>query len=120
MIQFTIRGVVPSLKNQKKIARGRMYNDPQVEAYKLNFGLQVPPQHRNAGLGSAKSLLCIKIDLFHDSWRRDADCEIIYDCLQASGVITNDRWVRRKYIEASRIDAGNPRAEIMIQEYLIP
>ncbi len=116
MIAFTVYGVVPSLKNQKRMARGRMYNDPQVMAYKRDFGLQVPPKYRDASLGSATRLLDVKIWLYHDSWRRDADAEIVFDCLQDAGVVSNDRWIRLKTINGLQIDKDRPRAHIVINE----
>ncbi len=116
MISFTVFGVVPSLKNEKEIGRGRMYNKAEVEAYQRDFFYQVPAKCRNLKLGSKARPLDIKIWLYHPSWQRDADAEIIYDCLQTAGVILNDRWARLKWINALQIDKDKPRAHIVIQE----
>lgn len=114
VVKFIVPGVVPSLKNQKRIGKGRMFDDPQVKAYKEQFGLFVPSKYRDLGLGSQGDPLQLTVLLVHDSWRRDADIEILPDCLQAAGVVKNDRWIRRKFIYAERIDAENPRVEITL------
>jgi Holliday junction resolvase RusA-like endonuclease len=114
VVRFMVLGVVPSLKNQKRLGKGRMFDDSQVQRYKADFGLQVPPQYRNLALGTRLDPLEATIRLLHDSWRRDADAEIIFDCLQTAGVVSNDRWIRRKFIYAETIDPLNPRAEITV------
>ncbi len=116
MTRITIPGPIPSLKNQKRIGKGRMYDDPQVEAFKDQFYLFVPLVMRMAKLGSKKKHLRVDVKLFAADWRRDADVEILYDCLQACGVISNDRWIRMKFVDATKLDAINPRAEITIIE----
>ncbi len=114
VVRFAVRGVVPSLKNQKRLGRGRMFDDPQLVRYKADFGYQVPAKYRDLNLGSKDDPLECTVTLFHDSWRRDADAEIIFDCLQTAGVVANDRWIRRKFIYAERIDPENPRCEITV------
>lgn len=115
-VAFTIPGVVPSLKNQKRLGRGRMFDDPQVKAYKRDFPLHVPSKYRNLRLGGLRQLLALRVTLYHDSWRRDAEMAIIADCLQVAGVVSNDRWIRVIEIDARAIDRDNPRAEITLSE----
>ncbi len=93
-----------------------MFDDPQVKRFKENFHLFIPREYWTLQMGSRKKHLRIDVKLFAADWRRDADAEILYDCLQASGVITNDRWVRMKFVDATKLDAINPRAEITIIE----
>ncbi len=116
MISWTCFGVVPSLKNQKRLGHGRMYNDPQITKYQEDFILQVPPKYRNLRLGGQGQPLKLCVALYHDSWRRDADVAIIADCLQMAGVIENDRWLRVIEVNATRIDKQRPRAYISVQE----
>jgi len=115
-VTFTMPGVVPSLKNQKRIGQGRIYDDIQIVAYKRTFALLVPSRCRNLRLGGPRAHLKLSVRLYHDSWRRDADIAIVADCLQAAGVIANDRWIRVFEIDARAIDSDNPRAEIVIEE----
>ncbi len=93
-----------------------MYNKAEVEAYQREFWAQVPSKYRGLKLGSKERPLDIKIWLYHPDWRRDADAEIIYDCLQVNEVISNDRWARLKYINGLQVDKDKPRAYIVINE----
>lgn len=115
-IHFTIPGVVPSLKNQKRIGNRRMFDDDQVKAYKRDFPLLCPSRFRKLNLGSSERFLQVTVMIYHDNWKRDADAEIIFDCLQTAGVISNDRWIRVKHISAKMIDPQNPRAVIWVEE----
>ena len=114
VVKFTVPGVVPSLKNQKRLGKGRMFDDPQVKAYKAAFWLFVPPEYRRLELGTQDDPLQATVRLIHDSWRRDVDAEIVFDCLQDAGVVKNDRWIRRKIIYGETIDPANPRCEITL------
>ncbi len=116
MIRITIPGPIPSLKNQKRLGKGRMFDDDEVKAFKRDFYLFVPAYMTSMNLGSKKILLRMDVKLYADSWRRDADIEILCDCLQACGVISNDRWIRMKFVDATKVDPIHPRAEIELQE----
>lgn len=107
---------MPSLKNQKRLGKGRMFDDPEVKAFKRDFPILVPKKYRLLGLGSKKRFLEVSIRLFHKDWRRDADVEAVYDSLQTAGVVSNDRWIRVKHVYATEVDPVNPRVEIMIEE----
>jgi Holliday junction resolvase RusA-like endonuclease len=117
MIQFIIPGDVPSLKNSNGMnRRGQRFDNAAVKAYKRDFAYLVPAEFRGRNLGSKDQLLGISIALYHADWRRDVDCEIILDCLQAAGVVSNDRWFRYKAFNGARVDPRHPRAEIQIWE----
>jgi Holliday junction resolvase RusA-like endonuclease len=117
VIRFTVPLVTPSLKNSNGMnRRGQRFDNPQVKAYKRDFPALVPPQYRNLRLGGRSALLRLSVTLYHDSWRRDADIEIIKDCLQAAGVIQNDRWIRESHTYATEIDPDNPRCEITLED----
>ncbi len=92
-----------------------MFDDPQVVAYKRDFGLFVKDSDKR-NLGSKSVFLRVDVRLYPENWRRDAEAEIVFDCLQAYGVISNDRWIRLKVINATTLDPIHPRAEIDITE----
>ncbi len=52
MKRLTVHGVIPSLKNQKRIGKGRIYDDPEVKAFKNDFYLFVP---------ASKDLVCPEV-----------------------------------------------------------
>jgi Holliday junction resolvase RusA-like endonuclease len=118
IIQFTMPGDVPSLKNSagmKLSQRKRtQFDNPEVKAYKRDFFYGVSKEFRGKNLGSKSGLLGCIIRIYHRDWRRDADVEIIYDCLQTAGVVLNDRWIRNKLVLGDMLDADNPRAEITL------
>jgi hypothetical protein len=115
IIQFTMPGDVPSLKNSNGMnRRGQRFDNDEVRAYKLDFFYKVAREFRNKNLGNKAGLLGCIIRIYHRDWRRDADVEIIYDCLQTAGVVLNDRWIRNKLVLGDLLDAENPRAEITL------
>ncbi len=121
MIRITIPGAVPSLKNGKRLGRtwsGKTNTrlSAAATAYKLEFGYHVPAHFKGLAMGSKKQLLRADVRIYAADFRRDADPEILFDCLQACGVISNDRWIRMKFVDATKLDANNPRAEIELRE----
>lgn len=116
VVRFSIPGKVPSLKNRKGYdgRSRRHFDNPGVEAYKRDFAMLVPSRYRDLNLGSKEDPLEATVVVFHENWKRDVDVEIIFDCLQTAGVISNDRWIRVKHIYGQRIDPENPRADITV------
>src|SRR4030095_3480709 len=118
---FTIIGNVPSLKNSRPIYISRTSRKPlsarsdEMKAYIRDFCLQVPPHYRDLSLGGRDKPLRTNITVYYQSYRSDLDLAIVYDCLQHSGVVHNDRAIREKH-ERAEIDPDNPRVEIQIQE----
>jgi Holliday junction resolvase RusA-like endonuclease len=53
--------------------------------------------------------------MFYPSWRQDVDLAIVYDMLQKTGVVSNDRWIRERH-EFGLVDVDKPRVEIDIEE----
>jgi len=115
MIDFTIKGEIPSLKNVLRFTRnGRPYHqDDTVKDYKEAFDLLCPK--------SAKKLLTGPVEVILHIYKKDNRKDavnltaIIYDCLQSSGVIKNDRQIVRWY-GFSEIDKSNPRVRIEVNE----
>lgn len=125
MIQFTILSQCVSSKNRKiqSVVNGRAmsFNNPDLERFKRDFLLQVPPE--------AKKLLACRvaviIQAYYASDRPDLEVEAVYDLLQkprqigrywidGAGVIENDRQIVVKHAEKF-IDPENPRLVITVQ-----
>ena len=120
-VSFTIPGQLPSMKNRRRQLKnrktGKRFSAKSEEAvkYKEDFILAVPMECRNLRLGGPATPLRAIVTVFYSSWRSDLDCGLIYDALQAAGVIANDRFVREHH-EYAHVDPQNPRVEILIEE----
>ena len=117
-VSFTVIGACSSLKNSKQLStRGgkiRTIKNPAVLKFQHDFMLQIPPQYRNLRLGGPDRLLKAVVTVYYPTWRNDLDCAAIYDCLQAGGVVSNDRWIREKH-EYAEVDSANPRVEVDLE-----
>lgn len=117
-VSLTILGHLPSMKNSRRILRqkgsGRPFSAKSEESvrYVGDFCLQVPPEAAN---GALTGPLRTHVSVWYRSERSDLDCALVYDCLQASGVIRNDRQIIEKH-EYRHVDKKNPRVEITIEE----
>lgn len=115
MIRFTVPGKLVSMKNRKiQTRRGFSFKNPEVVAYEKTFPLFVPHEAR-LGLGSVVEPLSATVTVFYPSRRSDLDCALVYDCLQAAGVVANDRYIVEKH-EFARIDKERPRVEIELRK----
>lgn len=115
MIRFVVPGKLISMKNRKiQTRRGFTFKNPEVVAYEKTFPLFVPQEAR-LRLGSVVEPLSATVTVFYPSRRSDLDCALIYDCLQASGVVANDRYIIEKH-EFARVDPVNPRVEIELRK----
>ncbi len=120
-VHLVIAGVCCSAKNSRRILRNRRTGRPlsakSAAALRFcqDFALQVPPELRGLNLGSETQPLRAVITVWYPSRRFDLDCALIYDCLQASGVVANDRFFLEKH-EFKQFDADEPRAEIFLEE----
>jgi hypothetical protein len=115
ILNFTMPGDVPSLKNSNGMnRRGQRFDNDEVKVYKRDFFYKLAKEFHCKYLGNKAGLLGCIIRIYHRDWRRDADVEIIYDCLQTAGVVLNDRWIRNKLVLGDLLDADNPRAEITL------
>lgn len=119
-VAFVILGNPPSLKNSRPIRRNRKTGKPfsarsdEAARYIADFRLQVP-RSAKIGMGSKESPVRAIVTAYYRSWRSDLDLAIVYDCLQHSGVVSNDRWIRC-HVEYAEVDPKNPRVEIMLEE----
>ncbi len=116
-VSFTILGVCYSMKNSKTPVRNSrvMIKHSKALQFERDFALQVPVEAKR-GLGSRERLLRAIITVWYPSWRQDVDFALIYDLLQKTGVVSNDRWIRERHEYAAAIDSKNPRCEIVVEE----
>lgn len=118
-IAFTILGAVYSLKNSKTLTtrggRVRTIKNWKARRFQETFCQQVPVQYRNLGIGSREKPLRGTITVFYPSYRQDVDVEAVWDLLQVSGVVKNDRYIREKHIYGF-VDGNRPRVEIRLEE----
>lgn len=119
-VSLTILGVLPSMKNRRRLLKNRrtakMFSAKSVEAmgYVGCFSAQVP-RSAQLRLGSKENPLRAIVSVWYPSWRSDLDCGLVYDLLQITGVVSNDRWIREKF-EYAHVDPDNPRVELVIEE----
>ena len=114
-VSMVIMGQCYSMKNSKtprKHGRGMVKHEKALK-FEQDFALQVPPEAKR-GLGSRKQLLRAIVTVWYPSWKQDGDFALIYDLLQKTGVVSNDRWIREKH-EFAEVDKHNPRCEIQIE-----
>lgn len=115
-VKFTVIGKLVSMKNRKQ--RTRYHGDVKNAAtrlYERDFRAQVPSEYRGIRVGSLKVPLSATVTVFYPSRRSDLDCSLVYDLLQHTGVVANDRYITEKY-EVAEVDAKNPRVEIELRE----
>lgn len=113
VIKFTVYGQCYSMKNGKS-GRG-MRKHPKAVVFERDFALQVPLSAKQ-GIGSQRSPLEAWVVVYYPSFLQDVDVEIVWDLLQKCGVVSNDRWIRRKHIDGRETDRDRPRVEITISE----
>ena len=120
-VAFVVLGQPVSMKNRRQMFKnrrtGKLYPGKSDEAmsYSASFLAQVPLWAR-LGIGSMNRLIRSEIVAYYASWRSDLDLEFVYDLLQKAGVVSNDRWIRQKWADGTRIDPDNPRIEIRLTE----
>jgi Holliday junction resolvase RusA-like endonuclease len=120
MIKFTVFGVCYSMKNSKTLTsrggRPRMVKHWKASAFERDFLLQVPACYRSLAMGSSEFPLSATVTAFYPNRRQDLDVEIVWDLLQKAGVVSNDRFIRRK-VAIWGLDPSSPRVEIEV-DYL--
>jgi Holliday junction resolvase RusA-like endonuclease len=113
---ITIHGQVPSKSNGYKIGNNRLYKSRELKDYEHFFHLKML-SYRFMFKDSIKDKFAIKIHVYFQSNRSDLDnaAKIILDCLQACGVIENDRLCNELHM-VKFIDKENPRIEFEISK----
>ena len=115
-VSLTIFGVCYSMKNSKIPRRNApgMLKHPKARQFEKDFLVQVRPEHRKE-LGSRKRPLRSIVTVYYPSLRQDLDPALVYDLLQTTRVVMNDRYIREKH-EFAEVDRKNPRVEILVSE----
>jgi Holliday junction resolvase RusA-like endonuclease len=111
-MRIIIKGQVPSKSNGYKIGGNRLYKSKELKAYEESFAWQVTRPDK-----SIEGKFGVELVVYFQSNRSDLDnaAKIILDCLQANGIVKNDR---NCYILTmiKNIDKENPRVLIYIYE----
>lgn len=135
VVKLTIKGQPVRKSNSRIVSRGYSRKSVRTQAYYKSFVEQVPDDLR-LGLDGPISvfarlyyspqrtirgkLVRAKIsnqrEAYRHSWVGDLSIEAILDCLEASGVIENDRNVIF-FCAWKGVSFDNPRAEITIKEH---
>ena len=112
---FTVFGHLYSMKNSKILTttggRPHSVKHPKVKQFERDFQYQVPAKAKLGITGD----VAVTVIAFYPSRRQDLDPSVVYDLLQHSGVIENDRQVKIKH-EEWKLDKENPRVEITVRE----
>lgn len=112
-VQFTIHGQLYSMKNSKIARRGGFpVKHQKARQFEKDFALQVPPEYRNLRL---QGPLRINVTVYYPSRRQDLDAALVFDCLQKSGVIANDRDLIEQHLYRE-VSKDKPRVEISLEE----
>ena len=113
--KMTILGDCPSKANSYRIitirGHARLGKTKVLQSYEKAFTLQCKFRGLNI-----KEFFYIDMDVYYPNNRKDLDgaWKIILDCLQANGVINNDRECLELHAR-KMIDKANPRVEITIR-----
>jgi len=103
------------MKNSKTLTyRGlkmRTIKNAKALRFEQDFMLQVPPEYRNLRLGGP---LRANVTVYYPNHRQDLDVALIFDLLQKSGVIENDRNLIEQHL-FRKVSAADPRCEIEIE-----
>lgn len=111
---FTIPGQLPSMKNRRRIVGTRRNRPMLIKSqdamdYEQAFLAAVPKKARIAYAGPVS----VKARIWYQSRRSDLSAEFLFDLLQKSGVILNDRQVQ--HLEAFKgLDPERPRVHLSV------
>ena len=111
-LELSIEGEVPSKKNRYRIGRGKFYQDAAVTRWMEEFFYQARQQC--PGMSPISSEIALTI-IFYIKRDKDLDnlLNSVFDALQNSGIIKNDKLItscRATKIKTKAI----PRVEISI------
>jgi Holliday junction resolvase RusA-like endonuclease len=112
-----IYGHPPSKANSYKIRGNSLGKAQKVVEYEEAFRLQVNAI-RSTGLLPKETIegeFYLELDVYYKDNRSDLDnsAKVILDCLQANGVIRNDRNLTR-LVMTKKVDKDHPRIEFTL------
>jgi Holliday junction resolvase RusA-like endonuclease len=113
--EFSLAGKIPSKKNSKMIARGRIITKPQYQVYLAS----VVWQCKSIWVGSPPLTNCdVDLLFFISNSRQDLDNmqSSLLDCLKIARVISDDstRHVRRISSSIERVPRGQEGVRVRI------
>lgn len=85
----------------------------EAREYLAHFITSVPEKYRDLNLGTLEDDLRLDIIVWYTSRRPDLSVELVKDCIEAAGVIKNDRYVREEHLYGF-VDKENPRTKIQL------
>ena len=118
LVTATISGMLPSLKNQRRVVTNRRTGKPMsiksanAMDYAANFNHQLPKAAR-INYDGPVSLRC---RVWYPSRLNDLDIEYLCDLLQLCGVLKNDRSIFHKE-SWKGLDRQYPRIHFTITPY---
>ena len=113
----TVTGQLPSLKNSRRIMRrgktGLMViKSVDALSYEQSF-LAAIPQRMRIGYDGPVS---VKVRVWYQSRRSDLSTELLFDLLQKSGIILNDRQI--EHVESFKgLDREYPRVHFTVAKW---
>jgi len=93
---------------RKGLTPPRMIKSQEALDYIESFLLQFPAKYRDRDFGSLKENLRLDIIVWYRDRRADLSIELIKDCIEESGLIKNDRYIREEHVYGF-VDKENPR-----------
>lgn len=120
-IELTVLGKPPRKSNSRRIVVNRRTGKPMLIKskdalqYTRDFAKQVP-ECLKLGLGSKEIPIAVMGAIYYPWWwRGDLSGELILDCLEATGVLSDDRYVVRQ-TWLKRCDKERPRCDLVVEE----
>ena len=117
----TISGNLPSLKNRRRLIPGKGNRKPMIIKsrdamdYEQTF-LMAIPQKMRVGYDGPVS---VKVRVWYQSRRSDLSTELLFDLLQKSGIILNDRQI--EHVESFKaLDREYPRVHFTVRKWEVP
>jgi Holliday junction resolvase RusA-like endonuclease len=114
--RYVFLGDVPSKSNSYGTTRmGGFYKKKELKEYEKSFRGQILEARLLGGFVHIDGEFALRCIVYFREKRKDLDnaFKIILDCLQAGGVITNDRMCVMIYAEKHK-DKESPRVEILV------
>lgn len=118
IITLEILGHPPRKSNSRRIVKlktGRplLIKSETALSYEASFVQQAKIQYTGDPQGSLKEHLRLDAIIYYKNRQADLSAELIMDCLEKAGVVTNDRYITEQHLYGFT-DKDNPRAILRI------
>lgn len=118
---MTIYGQLPSLKNRRRFIPGKGSRRPMLIKskdamdYEQAFLMAIPARMKVGYDGPVS----VKVRVWYQSRRSDLSTELLFDLLQKSGIILNDRQI--EHVESFKgLDRDAPRLHFTVRKWEAP